>query len=626
MKKKSFHKWARPIGCLTSLLAAGVLAGCSGFGPKAGTPPVSAQDRVPLPSVYPALRGTVGQFATLTYAGPLVVRGWGLVAGLPNTGSGQMPPPIRRLMLDRLLKSGVGFYTHGTGNIDPNQILASREVAAVAVEGAIPPLAVRGTTFDLYLKALPNTGTTSLENGLLWPTNLRVHIRISDQSQVVARGRGPVFCDPFDADGKLKPRSAINREGRVIGGAVVEKSMPVVLELYNPSYRITDLIQRVINQHYGNYPAVATAENDRVVTLRIIRGYRHKPLRFVRRVLELYLAGNVPGFNLAQAKVIIKALGSDAAAPRPALAAALEQLGRPIIPFLQKYYNSGNAAVAYYCLQAGARLGDSDALQGISLIAQDTASPFQRRAIYTLIKSKDRFLAGVTFRKLLDSASRRVQVMGYKGLLSIHSSMIYSQAVGQKFVMDILPCKIKSLIYVTSHNLPRIAFIGRIPTLMPGSLYISPHNALTVNYPPAAKGSTTQPAQPVDLYYRDPLSGKTVSMKCGTALPAIITALAGSPNPFSPKFNPREPFIGISYQRVIRLLYMLCHTGQVNGEFRMETITGKNRELLASLNQPRPSRSTAVGITIAPTTRPTNAPFSTSLPGELPAGDNAGGQ
>lgn len=610
-----------------ALMSVVIVSGCS-QGPSSSSPPVAAQDRIPLPSVYPALRGTVGQYVGLGYTGPIVVRGWGLVAGLPNTGSGQMPPPIRKIMLNRLLRDGVGFYTRGTGNIDPNQILASKRIAAVAVEGAIPPLAVRGMTFDVYLKALPNTSTTSLENGLLWPVGLRVHIRLVDQSKVVARARGPVFCNPFTADGRLKPANALVREGRVIGGAVVEQSVPCLLELYNPSYRITDLIQRVINQHYGNYPPVATAENDRVIKVRIIHRYRHDPMRFVRRVLELYLAGNVPGFNAHQAQVIIKSL-HDPAAPHEALAVALEQLGAPVLPIIQKHYNSSNAAVAYYCLQTGARLGDSDAITDISQIALDTASPFQRQAIYTLAHCHDRFLAGITFRKLLHSASRRVQIMGYKALLSIHSSIVYSQEISQKFFMDIIPGRQKCTVYVTTHRVPRIAFLGKIPTLAPGSLYISPHDALTVNYsPPAAGSSKSAGGGPVELYYRNPLTGQTVSLRSGAAVPAILAVLAGAPNPFSKNFNPRQPFIGASYQRVVEMLYALSRKGMISADFRMESITGKTRLLMATLNEPRPSHSTMNRTATGTKTKSgTAAPFSTRLPGELPAGSQStGGQ
>jgi hypothetical protein len=628
MRAESKKPWTGLMAA-AGMISIAVLSGCA-QGPSSSSPPISAQDRVPLPTVYPALKGTVGEYVGLGYTGPIVVRGWGLVAGLPNTGSGQMPPPIRKLMLNRLLRAGVGFYTRGTGNIDPNQILASKQVAAVAVEGAIPPLAVRGTTFDVYLRALPNTSTTSLENGLLWPVGLRVHIRLVDQSRVVARARGPVFCDPFTADGKLKPANALVREGRVIGGAVVEHSVPCLLELYNPSYRITDLIQRVINQHYGNYPPVATAENDRVIKVRIIHRFRHHPMRFVRRVLELYLAGNVPGFNDRQAEVIIKSL-RDPAAPHEALAVALEQLGAPILPILQKHYKSSNAAVAYYCLQTGARLGDSDAITDISKIALDAASPFQRHAIYTLAHCHDRFLAGLTFRKLLHSASRRVQILGYKALLSIHSSIVYSQEISQKFIMDIIPGRQKCTIYVTTHRLPRIAFLGRIPTLAPGSLYISPHDTLTVNYPPAAavpagNGKSAANTEPVELYYRNPQNGQTVSMKSGAAIPAILATLAGAPDPFSKHFNPHQAFIGASYQRVVQLLYTLCHTGQIRADFRMESITGKTRLLMATLNQPRPSRSTMTHTAKNVTTAPgAGAPFSTKLPGELPAGSQSGG-
>jgi hypothetical protein len=221
--------------------------------------------------------------------------------------------------------------------------------------------------------------------------------------------------------------------------------------------------------------------------------------------------------------------------------------------------------------------------------------------------------------------------MGYKALLSIHSSIVYSQEISQKFIMDIIPGRQKCTIYVTTHRLPRIAFLGRIPTLAPGSLYISPHDTLTVNYPPVADvpachGKSAANTEPVELYYRNPLNGQTVSMKSGAAVPAILATLAGAPDPFSKHFNPHQAFIGASYQRVVQLLYTLCHTGQIRADFRMESITGKTRLLMATLNQPRPSRSTMTHTAKHVATAPgTGAPFSTKLPGELPAGSQQGG-
>ena len=189
--------------------------------------------------------------------------------------------------------------------------------------------------------------------------------------------------------------------------------------------------------------------------------------------------------------------------------------------------------------------------------------------------------------------------------------------------MTVLPADTSSLLYVTSHRVPQIAIIGHVPVLVPGTLYISPHGALTVNYPLASTNAPSGKATyPVMLYYRDPLTHKVVELTCKPQLPAIISALATAPNPFSPKFNPKEPYIAISYQRLVTMLYTMCNSGELNATFRLERMANRSREMFASLDQPRPSHSTMNLVT--PTTQSTKTggngslPYSTSLPGEVP--------
>jgi hypothetical protein len=629
-------KKTKSIKTLCMIAAAGVLAmaiaACSDQPKRPSRPPISLQDMHLKPSIYPALRGTISSVAVQAYDSPLIVRAWGVVAGLPNTGSGEMPPAIRGILVNRLLKNGAGYLSRGTERYNPNRILNSREVAAVFVEGAIPPMATVGTHFDLYVTALPGTATTNLENGLLWPVPLRTHIRKNLQTNSIAHGMGPVFCNPFDADGTLKKPAEIIRNGRVLGGGVVTSSLPVILELYSPSYRISALVQRIINERFGGYPAVASAENDMMIRLRIPSRYRRHPARFVRRVMSLYLQRDMPGFDTAQAAVLIKAL-RDPNAPDEKLALALEQLGRPIIPMLRLHYGSPQPAVRFFTVLAGSFIGDEDAIAELAKVATDPKSPFQHTAIEALSRTGDRINATLAYSKLLRSNNPDLQVLAYKGLVAIHSSHLYRQPFPGKFLMNVLPAASSSLIYVTSHRLPQIGIIGSIPVLVPGTLYISPHGSLTVNYPVAAATATapaTAPAKekaslPVMLYYRDPLTQKVVQMRCQPQLPAIITALASAPDPFSPKFNPNEPYIAISYQRLVAMLYTLCHSGELNATFRLEKMTNHSRTVFASLDQPRPSHSTMNGISSAtqpsasaPSPGNTMGQYSTSLPGEVP--------
>jgi flagellar basal body P-ring protein FlgI len=598
------------------------LAACSDQPKRPKQMPVSLQDLHLKPSIYPALRGTIRSVAALAYARPILVRGWGVVAGLPNTGSGEMPPGIRSILSDRLLKNGAGYLSRGTEQYDPNRILNSRQVAAVFVQGAIPAMATAGTHFDLYVTALAGTATTNLENGLLWPVPLRTHIRKIVQTDAIARGMGPVFCNPFNAGGSLKKPADIIRNGRILGGGVVTNSLPVMLELYSPSYRISALVEQIINERFGGYPPIATAENDMMIRLRVPKKYRHHPARFVRRVMALYLQRDMPGFATQQAAILIKSL-RDPNAPDNRIALALEQLGRPIIPMLRLHYNSPQSAVRFFTVLAGSFIGDEDAIPVLAKYATDSKSPFQRTAIRDLARCGDRVNATLAYSKLLRSNDPGLKILAYRGLAEIHSSHLYRQPFFGRFLMSVLPADTSSLVYVTSHRLPQIAIIGHVPVLVPGTLYISPRGALTINYPlPASGAAAGKSAFPVMLYYRDPLTHKVVELTCKPQLPAIISALAAAPDPFSPKFNPKTPYIAISYQRLVTMLYTLCQTGEINATFRLERMANRSREMFASLNQPRPSHST---MNLATTTTQNvkssgngSLTYSTSLPGEVP--------
>jgi hypothetical protein len=598
------------------------LVACSNQPKRPKQPVISLQDMHIKPSIYPALRGTIRSVAALSYDSPIIVRGWGAVANLPNTGSGEMPPGIRSLLANRLLKNGAGYLSRGTQQYDPNRILNSRQVAAVFVEGAIPPMATAGTHFDLYVTALSGTATTNLENGLLWPVPLRTHIRQAVQTTSIARGMGPIFSNPFSSAGALKKPSDIIRNGRVLGGGIVTHSLPVLLELYSPSYRISALVERIINERFGGFPPVAAAENDMLIRLRIPKKYQRHPARFVRRVMALYLQRNMPGFAHSQATVLINSL-RDSNAPDNRIALALEQLGRPIIPMLRLHYNSPQSAVRFFTVLAGSFIGDEDAISVLAKYAVDSQSPFQRTAIRDLARCGDRVNATLAYSKLLRSGSPGLKILAWRGLAEIHSTHLYRQPFFGRFLMSVLPADTSSVLYVTSHRLPQVAIIGHVPALVPGTLYISPHGALTVNYPmPTGPATGAKPAYPVLLYYRDPLTHKVVQLSCKPQLPAVITALATAPDPFSPKFNPKEPYIAISYQRLVTMLYTMCENGELNATFRLEKMTNRSRAMFASLDQPRPSHST-VNVSSA-STQPATATaggammYSTGLPGEVP--------
>src|ERR1035437_10347337 len=93
-----------------AILTLAVVAGChTAPKPRADRPPLDLRDRF-APRLHPVLADTIGQYTIFADAAPLQVDGYGVVAQLPGTGSSDMPPPIRAILIERLYKDGAGSF------------------------------------------------------------------------------------------------------------------------------------------------------------------------------------------------------------------------------------------------------------------------------------------------------------------------------------------------------------------------------------------------------------------------------------------------------------------------------------------------------------------------------------
>ena len=235
----AYNRRMRPTRSINSLLLAFALGvagvSCSSIErarprPKASSTVTKIDDT----STLNIMRGTVGaETIMIGYSDsnspahePIVVRGYGLVVDLNGTGSSDIPPAVRAHMLEIMEQRGVGQMAFKAGNMSPESMLASMDTAVVIVEGVIPPasvgrlsppptsgrrgMAIPGTAFDLRVYADPNTGTTSLEGGRLFTTDLRPGPLMvgSRQAAIIAEGNGPIFINPFsNPSAAMPPRS-----------------------------------------------------------------------------------------------------------------------------------------------------------------------------------------------------------------------------------------------------------------------------------------------------------------------------------------------------------------------------------------------------------------------------------
>ena len=145
---------------LVLFCAVGLLIGLYGCGPEVKEPEFE-------PEQPPNLDATVGEFGELFHYSAVVVKGYGIVAGLPGTGSSECPPDLRRALVKDILRE-----TDSGATINPNKFIDSLDTAVVEIYGTIPPIASKGDRFDVQVVAFSSTQTTSLAGGALYPAEL----------------------------------------------------------------------------------------------------------------------------------------------------------------------------------------------------------------------------------------------------------------------------------------------------------------------------------------------------------------------------------------------------------------------------------------------------------------------
>ena len=187
-------------------------------------PPKPKQDRVSAANfvldVDPMMRGTIASETVVEGLSPVIVRGYGLVVGLKETGGRLMPAEVRAAMTQELARRGVGNPATSPEGWTPEKVLDSPDTAVVLVEGVIPPGATKDTKFDIRVSALPGTDVTSLEGGRLYTCDLRPGPLLvgSRQARILAEAKGNLFINPFVEPGATRS-DAVNRQKCALSAA-----------------------------------------------------------------------------------------------------------------------------------------------------------------------------------------------------------------------------------------------------------------------------------------------------------------------------------------------------------------------------------------------------------------------
>lgn len=578
--------------------------GCGGSGkvrkPRDVTPTLSGA-----PSV---LRGTVGYETSLRRAEPTYISGYGLIVGLKGTGSTNVPENIAATMeREILIMSGGeagGFIGTPLEGLSPRDVIRHPDTAVVLVEGAIPPGAPEGTTFDVRVRALSGSTTESLEGGVLWTTRLQIGPASTVgglQTDTIAEARGEVFINPFAEPGIASELNT--RVGRVLGGGKVIEPQPLELLLQTALHSRAQAITRAINERFPDGPrgpsTTAKGRDDQVIQVFAPPAYKDRFNEFVQLLLHTPINQEYPE---VLAKRYTRSMIEDPSSADE-LSWALRAIGPRSIGFVRDVYEFPERGPRMAALRAGAHLGDTRATAFLERIAFDETSEDRVEAIGLLGISPGRGSVERALQELLANEKLlTIRIAAYESLMeraerhrleelvasnsarpssqraSVEQLIYLSESriprgnpqgveredIRGRFELDIVPFG-EPLIYITQQGRPRIALIG-MGTQLETPMFVSAWSDRLIM---VAESEGNE----IRLRYAPSASGPILTQSMGTEIDELIKYMARDTSA-----TDIRPGLGFTYSEVVGALAAIQSSGGTKASFATES-----DKLLASL-------------------------------------------
>ena len=551
-------------GCVPSLLVCLLMAG------GCATKEVGPSSTPPPGATYTGeswLYGTVGSLASLRGrdALPLPVSGYSLVVDLDGTGSSEVPEVLRDQLINEMRRRGMGRMTVGMDSLPPEVALADPRTAVVAVEGLIPPGAVKGTRFDVLVSAA-DTQTTSLAGGTLYTTELSLGGAnpAVGYSRTQARARGSLYLDPFDADGGERRSAEFARQAMVVGGGVVMESRPLELLLNVPSWSRARAVESRINERFPRSPGeredTASALSPRVVRVNVPARFAQSPERLLELIAHLYIQKG-PEFAPIQARRLGERLVED---PSRAEGVRLtwEALGKNALPAIRELYAYRDLDVALTALRAGAYLEDEQAAGPLMRLTTHTNPQVRRRVAQAMVYLVQDPGARRGLMALLDDEDRSVRIAAYEALAVRDSPLLDRLDVPDvegeiKVRIDRVPSQ-RPLVYITQERVPRVAIFGPQLGLRSPLLATMWDSRLVLRSVEQYDALQKRQEHYLVAVYQPAGRSETQQIKSRPTVATLAYLLAHRPSREEP-----QPGLDLPYSDVVDALYHLCREGDI---------------------------------------------------------------
>ena len=577
--------WPRIPSLVVRLALAALLAGGCSAVERARPRPKASSSIKELDGLQTSgiMRGTVGadtvilgwDDSTSPMYRPVRIRGYGLVVGLDGTGARDTPPDVRAHMLQVMARHGIGSERAGYGHITPEAMLDSEGTAVVIVEGIVPPGSVGrrrtppsasgrlpevlpGTTFDVHVYADPRTGTTSLEGGRLYTSDLFPGPLMTGDRQARRLGQaaGPIFLNPF-IEGDDAAAGDINTlSGRILNGGQVLQDMPLKLRLVNPSHTRVRLIQVAINRRYpieqGQVAPTARGTSDAVVELTVPPSMRDDPDTFVQVVMHVSLR-QVDTDRIANStRRSLQRDPSDA----PSAYWRWVALGPQALPMVRKMYDYPEALPRLAALRAGAALEDPVAAESLRKMASEGTLAQRLEAAHLLAKLPPDPRTEETLRSLLDDPDVEVRLRAYEALEQLGSPIVRRDRIPGKFELHQVPSAWPA-VYVTQARFPRLVLLGdAIEVERPVTIGLW-ENSLMMRGEPGA--------EEIEVFHREDPSYAASINRVSPDLRELVLLLAHEQTIENP-----NPGMNLTYSEVVGVLHALWKRQYVAADFKAQ--------------------------------------------------------
>jgi flagellar basal body P-ring protein FlgI len=483
---------------------------------------------------------TIGSLCDVVSTDFIAVEGYGIVGGLRGTGSSECPTRIREYLKQYILKQ----MTDRRTNIDA--FINSRDTAIVRVHGSMSTSVMENRSFDVKVTALSGTQTTSLENGWLHSTELKLLGRFGMATRVFATARGDVFMDALNRDEIDK------KTGYVLGGGTVIGEYPFGLVLRKPDFTIANIIRNRLNGRFG--PNTARAETAREIVLNVPVQYGKQKQRFISIVKLMYL---VEADEIVKERIKTFVGKLAVAEDMDESEIALEAIGNESLSKLGILLNSGHEEVRLRAGRCMLNLGSNGGLETLKKIAMDKDSSRRVDSLEAITTGASRNDASAISRQLLRDEDFHIRFAAYEQLRELDDIAIARRPVARSFYLEQITRTGYKTIYVSRSGQARIVLFGS-PIVCSDNLFIQSANGeITIDSRPGQRYASVMRKHPTRPKVVGPLRS---SLELGE----IIQTLCEDPVKRSEQ---GRIGLGVSYTDMIALLKQMCEKGAVEANF-----------------------------------------------------------